>query len=128
MKLLAFIVGLLLTVSTFAQTVVNPKAAVIAWPIPPKYADGTLMPVTDVAFVTITWAIVGTDVSGTINTPITPPTLTIPTPCGQYVIKGSFTTTAKAHVPSTTSNIAVATYDSGIKCPIPVPPGAFVVL
>jgi hypothetical protein len=96
--------------------------AVVTWPIPTKYPDGTAFPITDVAFVTITWSVPGTTLGGTLNTAISPPTITVQTPCGKYLFTGTFTTTATAHVPSTTSNVATATYDSGIPCPTPRPP------
>lgn len=129
MKLWAFIIGLLVVLVVLRESRAQDNTtAQIAWPIPTLYPDGVAMPASDIDHVTIHWLIEGTTAGGTITTPISPPVLQIPTPCGKYVFSGSFTTNATAHVPSSTSNTATATWDTGVLCPVPLPPGAVVVI
>jgi hypothetical protein len=111
----------------FGWAAAPPTAADVTWVPKTAYADGSPMPASDVAYVTITWSIEGTNAGGLMRVAMNLAKLTIPTPCGKYLISGSFTTTASAKVPNATSNVDTHTFDTGTVCPKPVPPGAFIV-
>jgi hypothetical protein len=122
---IAFAAGVGLCALAHAAT--PPTAADVTWQQTTTYADGSAMPLADVAYVTISWSIEGTNAGGLLRVALLPAKLTIPTPCGKYIISGSFTTTASAKVPNATSMVDTKTFDTGTVCPKPTPPGAFIV-
>ena len=119
-------IGLALAFIAPAYAADNTEAQ-IQWTLPAKYLDGTKVPVKDFASVTILWNINGGAVSGKNVVSALPPVMLIPTPCGVYTFVGQYTTKPTAHVPNSTQTSASVTWDSGVKCKVPVAPGAFVI-
>jgi hypothetical protein len=124
MKILTLLALLLLSATANAQSVTSVN---VTWTdTPTTYPDGTPMPSTDIAFVTISWVALGggTTLNGTLQAPFSPPTITVATTCGTYIFSGAYTTTATAHVLNATSLPATAQYNTGVTCPPGVAPAA----
>jgi len=124
MKIFTLLALLLLSATANAQTV---QTVAVAWAnVPTTYPDGTPFPITDIAYVTISWVALGggTKLNGTLQAPVSPPTINVSATCGTYIFSGTYTTTATAHVPNATSLPSTYQYNTGVTCPSGVAPAA----
>jgi hypothetical protein len=114
--LAALVVPLLLVIgiAKAAGTTAN-----VAWTMPTSYNDNEVLPLTDIANVTLTWAPASGQAgpSGTlvVNAPAT--TATVPVACGSVTFTATVTTTSTAKYPNATSSPSSGVpYITGITC------------
>jgi hypothetical protein len=116
MRRLCLVLALLLatTVAIAAGT-----SATVSWSYPTAYIDGTPLPVSDIAQVTVTWSRTpGGPQVGSVT--VAAPALSKVVPglvCGNFSFSATVTTTATAAYPTSTSDPAgPVSYATGVSC------------
>jgi hypothetical protein len=107
---------LFLLVGALAISFAAGTSATLTWNAPTTYSDASALPVTDIAFYTVSWN------GGTVQ--VTSPALTtvVTVPCGSTAFSITVTTSATAKYPNATSAPdGPVPYATGIAC-VPNPP------
>lgn len=97
-------------------------SASVTWSNPTQYTDGSALPASDIAFLTISACEVnspGTCIKQQVNpsSGTVPTSAVVPVVCGQYDFIITVTTTANATYPNATSGPStVVPYASGVSC------------
>lgn len=113
---------------TLTVTAVTPPVAAVSWTLPNSDVDGTALPVSQIAFSTVSWSRTpGGPPVGSLQVKAPGTTASVPLLCGTYQFSVTVTTTPTATYPNATSGPAgpVST-DTKVPC-APNPPGALAV-
>lgn len=93
-------------------------SATVSWNAPTTYIDGTVMPASDIASYTVSWAPAAGSTGGSVSVPATAISIVVPgLTCGSFTFSATVTTTATAVYPSQTSAASNAVpYATGVSC------------
>lgn len=119
----------LLALLTTAITIAGGTTAQVSWNAPTTYADGSALPLSDIAHYTLTWApnAAQSGPSGSNTPPAGATNVTVPVACGSTTFVLTVTTTPTARYPNATSSpTSGVPYVTGVSC-APNPPSGLAV-